>query len=234
MTHGTGKILGLDVGRHIGYCLEFDGSQPPVLLCDVVCPAKAGEAELRDGAAASLDRFFANPAHRLGPGDTVVIERQVRQNERCRRLEQHMVSYFYYRIPDPAQRPRIVVQSAKLKGMAHGAPRVRGPELKQWAVRTVEAILAARGLPPLPVPTGPSTASRGGKKEDVADAFLTVSAYRATGGCFPRRSKRARSEKTGRNGSTPQRGRSCGSRRGRPRGRGRCGPPGPAAGQAPC
>lgn len=245
--HGNGgKILGLDVGRHIGFCLEFpapaggEPAPPPVLLCDVVCPAKAGEPELRDGATASLDRFFEKPEHRLGRGDTVVIERQVRQNERCRRLEQHLVSYFYFRMPDPAARPRIVVQSAKLKGMAHGAPRVRGPELKQWAVRTVEAILAARGLPPLPVPVGADRPSRGGKKEDVADAFLTVSAFRATGGRFPARGGGGRRVAKKRKGApeagaaTPRRGRSCASRPARPRGRGRCGPPAPAAGQAPC
>lgn len=186
----TGKVLGLDVGRHIGYCLEFPeaSGMPPLLGCAVVCPAKAPEPQLRDGATAWLDRFFAEDqqARALGPEDTVVIERQLRQNERCRRLEQHLVSYFYFRHPDPACRPKLVVQSAKLKGFCHGAPRnCKGPDLKRWAVETVEQILRARGLPGLPLPVGldaNSAPARKDKLEDAADAYLTVSAYKVTGG----------------------------------------------------
>ena len=190
MTAGPGKVLGLDVGRHIGYCLEFpeDAGRAPVLGCAVICPANAPEPRLRDGATAWLDRFLAEDAaiRALGPEDTVVIERQLRQNERCRRLEQHLVSYFYFRFPDQAQRPRIVVQSARLKGFCHGAPKgCKGPDLKRWAVETVEQILRARGLPGLPLPVSldsGSGSSRVDKREDAADAYLTVSAFKVTGG----------------------------------------------------
>lgn len=75
----------------------------------------------------------------------IIIERQLPQNYKATRIEQHSISYFSLLLKNKPLLPSIVEVDSKLKGKILGAPKgINDQQLKRWATEKARELLNIR------------------------------------------------------------------------------------------